>query len=46
MFWIIITRRSGTYSKPYYIEAGLPCNKGEIGFHLFGVNIVVGWKRY
>jgi len=44
VFWVIISRKENRF-KPYYIESGSPCNKGEIGIHLLGVNIIMGWKR-
>jgi hypothetical protein len=37
-FWLLFSR---TYRDFYYIKAGIPCNKGEIGI-LF---LVIGWRK-
>jgi hypothetical protein len=42
MFWIMICKGGCRFK---YIEAGPPCNKGEINIPIIKWRIVIGWQR-
>jgi len=44
MIWFIFNKSYEDQRTFWYIKPELPCKRGEIGFNILGLSVILGWR--